>query len=491
MRHRFPPSRSQRVVQRFASTVEQVSVSRSGTTYKVAQAKGRGRYWEMDFRQFTGSGGGAVNGPLTHRLGVALQSVDDDDASVTHTGAWTAASAITSAYGSDYHFTDDPGAFVTWTTPAGSTSVAAHLLLVNNGGFGLPSIDGDNSLCNRCPTAQELVDGGTLPSTALIANGGDLDPATRLIDFYNSATLGDVPTLMADGLPEAAHEVRVDRTGHKRAANTSGEARIYSAGYMAGDDGTLITDTDAGIAALKTLQSSNSALEYAWQVLPSGATTSTLVGSVHGSEVQDSFDVFVDGAPVTLADGERVTGTTVVIEKATHLLHPQTGATHIATVDVTYTFDPNGFVVSHTMTPLVPMRIDLAYVHMFPVDADIFTRACSTGLSTPITLDNDDDLFYGAARAHAAWMWDPVSGCAVLVQVPNVVAETNSWQRSSPHFLDFQDRETGQQVSKVYVARVGNPATPENVVAGVPLGPFVARYQATLLDDAEAALATA
>lgn len=489
MRLRLPPDRTERILQLFLPrTAPLVSVKRAGTTYRLARAIADGRYAEWDLRPFIG--GGANNQLLTHRIGIAMLSVDQNDASVARSAGWTlGATTVTGSYGGSYNLTETVGAYEERTCPPGSESCGFRAIFTSNGGYAKVT----GVVANLLPTAQEEVDAGRLTSAALIANGGTLDPADRLLDLYSSDLERDRLVVIATGLsPSGTHVPRYTHTGYRNVGNTSGVSRLYTSGYMHGTSSTLISDAGAEIAALRVLQSTDSAADYAFQLLPSGASTSTLVGSVHTNEVQDSISFAVEGDTVVLADGDRETGASVVATRNTHLLHPETGGTHIADLETTFALTGRDLAVR--LAPfdwLVDTRVDLAYVHMFPLDAATFTRAHSLGLAAPITLDHDDNLFYGASRAGLGWMWDPDEGYAAALHVPNVVEETNNWARSAPHYMDFQDRGTGQLISKAYVARVGNPATPENVTAGTTWGPFEGRYMTTILGDAEALLAAA
>ena len=118
------------------------------------------------------------------RLGTI--TINDDAAGVSHSGTWTTGTNAV-AYGGTYHYSTEAGATIRCTCAATTTAVGIRSFKATNGGIGVAYIDNDTTLCTLLPTAQSLVDAGTLANTVLVANGGTLNPTDRIYDAYAAA----------------------------------------------------------------------------------------------------------------------------------------------------------------------------------------------------------------------------------------------------------------------------------------------------------------
>src|SRR5690606_7304340 len=138
-----------------------------------------------------------------------------------------------------------------------------------------------------------------------------------------------------------------------------------------------------------------SAWEYAHSIRPTGGSSFTFVGNIHGYEEQDSLTFTVDGASVTLSDGQTVLGNVLEITRETTLRHPDTGSTDLATVTTTYTLSGNGLRLRHTTEWAVGGTCTASYPAMFPVDRERFSKGMVNTLPTDLDVTAGDGTFKG------------------------------------------------------------------------------------------------
>jgi hypothetical protein len=482
------------VMSRFTLPVGSVVITRrSSTTYHLSWLVAPGQYVQLDMTQISALPGGNLVFQMNFmRGGVPMLSIDDTDASVVRSGTWNRPFNNTAAYGGSYGMSTSTGAHVTFTSPANSTSLGLRTVQAVNGGLAKVEINGDATLANLCKTAQQVVDDGTFANTILVANGGSLNPTDRVFDFYSPTSLFDSPVAVASGLAAGTHTLRLTVTGYKRSAAT--DVRVYDSGYSYATASTAITDSGALIFGTEQIQKTNSAFEFAWNVLPSGATTRTFIGRVHGYEIQDSFAVTVDGASQTMTDGQTILGSTIVLAQTTRLRHPDTGTTDIANISITYTMTRGGLRVETTTDWLVTASVGAGYPGMIPMDAS-FDRGNSTGRQTPVTLTAGDGSFKGAAKAHAGWLWQSAGKYAALLYSPKNPAPVVNWQYAPLRFLGFEDRAPvqGLRINKLYYTRQTGTGTSdrEDVVNGTRWTSDIIYRFAYFPGGANAALAAA
>lgn len=459
-----------RVLGRFRSLAAgDLALTRSGNDYSLCYGWGEGRYWQAWLRADSAEPGGYTLNQLRDQLEVVpMLSKDDTDASVVYAGGgWTGPNAQAATYGGTYTFSATTGATATWTTPAAVTRVGVRIVRATNGGLFKVSIDGDTTAANLLPTAQNVVDSGAYPSSILAVNGGTLAPGDRVLDSFGSATTYDNKIVLADNLTAAVHVVVLTVAGYTHTGGSA--ARGYLSGVSYALAGTTVSTALTELFSIATLNSSlGSAWEYALEVLPSGASTYTFLGNIHGYEVQDSLTFTVDGAAVTPADGSvRTPDNSIEVTRTSHLVHPETAATVIANIVTVYHLDWNGLRVDVQITWAATAGVQAAYV-MMPLNGSLssdqgFSRAdILTFGNGPIGLPGSADTYFGNVKSPAAWMWGGNYGA--LMWVPNVADWTNNWARST-NFLAVEDRNGN--TSKIYVGRIwhGTGQT-ESVAAG-------------------------
>lgn len=446
--------------------------------YKLFQRMGDEHYFTVTLDTPSGLPGAHLVHQITDMsVRVPCFSKDDLDVSgtggtIVFTGTWT--NSVNSGYYSGgAKQSSTTGDKMTYTTPdycVRAVLRAASQGSTGNGGYGLVKIDSDATRATCLLTAQDYVDNGLLVSTALVANGGTLNPTDRLIDF-GAGSIGDLAVGLADDLPPAVHTVEISVTGYKRA--TASAARVYIGGLGYGLATTKLADTDPALSAgsrgdllavawmCKPAQALD--YEYAYYLTPTGGTTATFVGNVHGYETEDSFSVAVDGQPVTLSASQRATGSQVVVTRVTRLHHPDIGAgvTDIATVTTTYTMDRRGLRIRHVDTHLMGGTAagtgGATYPAMLGVDGS-WLRGMTDSSPSPLTLTTNDDGYKIRSRASTAYIWQKNGPYAVALHIPDPQTSLNGWANAAPTtstapgFMSIQDR-TGGAAHKIYAVR--------------------------------------
>lgn len=466
-----------RVLDKFLTGGGGIMLGRVGTTYSFYRALAAGLYLRTDLVEDSAEPGGFTLKQLRGVSAVAaMLSKPYGDASVASSGTWTTGTNV-AAYNGGYVYSTAAGASKTFTTPAGVTSVGLRVpKITNGGGWYKVTIDGDATLADALPTAQEAVNLGMLLSTVLVANGGTLNPTDRVFDTYAPTTATndyDAKVGLAANLAPGVHTVVVTNTGYMRGSSTG--QRCYLAGFTYGTATSRPGDASSVIVPVAVLNSGlNSAWEHAEKFQPTGAATAAFVGNVHGWEAQDSFSIRVDDADTTLTDGQIVAANrSVQITRVSHFVNHENPTVTTANVEVIYTLGRFGLDIEDTITWAVPGTVSAAYA-MLPMEGAAsnvggvvrFTRGglldCPAG---PVTMvgASETDVYLGASKSAAAWMWGGKFGA--LLSMPAIEDYTEDWVRSAPH-TSIEDRNLAAsgRLSKIYMARTWSQA--EAVVAG-------------------------
>ena len=392
--------------------------------------------------------------------------VDETDASVTHTGTtyqWQNVTADSRAYGGGYRFTLTAGEYVNWTTPAGTVHVVASVVANINGGYGLVEIDGSKTAATSLPTAQDEVTAGRLTSTALVANGGTLNPTDRLLNFYSASSLWDDRRVLATGLATGAHTVRITCTGYKQ--GTAAAARIFSSGFGAAGYAATGTPTTT-TTTLFPQGSAYSAYEYAIDVESADGSQHDFVGNVHGYDKPSSVTVYVDGAPVDMTQvGADYSGSDVTIIRDSTISSPYlTG--DVATARVMYRLTRDGLEVRTRLTFAQACKLRGGYTAMYPV-ADALKRGVIVGQPGVLDLSKGTGGAAGGVRAYsqAAYVYDPASGVTACMWLPDLSGVGTYAATSTTQGGMFIEDRTGNVINKIYASFV-SPDVKRSVAAG-------------------------
>ena len=328
-----------------------------------------------------------------------------------------------------------------------------------------------------------------MASTALVANGGTLNPTDRVFDQY--AAIGAVDTLVmcAEGLTPGVHTLTLTCTGYKRAAATG--ARLYAAGFMYSTTTTTLSTSAIKLVKVADLETSGASVyEYARQYKPSGATANDFYGNGHGYDRQQSLTVLVDGASQSLSNNQIVAGSTsLVITRVSKLRHPDTSTTDIADVTTTYTLLPtNGLTIAHTTTWRVAGQMARDYPVMAPF-GELLNKATLRGAGSDYDMDNasgDATEEFGFVESLTGWAWDSDGHYAYVCSLPSA-AVVNNWQYSGATDALVQDR-TGASINKFYWTRSSVLASGETFAIN-DVWTSEANYRVAWLADANASLA--
>lgn len=241
---------------------------------------------------------------------------------------------------------------------------------------------------------------------------------------------------------------------------------------------------------LDTLMSINSAYEYAWNILPTGGTTSTFVGNVHGYEAPVSTTFYVDGVTPSLLNGQKIWGRCIEVVRVTKLRHPDTSTTDIADVTTLYRLTRDGLEIHHKETWNVQTVMAVGYSAMFPLVGATFTKGGMVGGATAdYALTGNDGTYYGKKRTDILYTWG--TNYAAGLYVPDLKASVNDWAYSNPNYGFIEDRDpASNDLTKLYFTRAGQVSNAETLTAGQVTRSH-AIYRLARLQDADLLLARA
>lgn len=474
--------------------------------YRMAIEIGDGKYWTMQLR---GVSGRDVKSLSKSDIRVPSKMVNWRDASWTFSsGAWSSSSQpyIGADLSGDKTFrqAQQIGNYVEWAVTDADLATWQIYAGPNQSIFSV-AVDGDNAAANKLPTAQEFVDNGTLDLTALVANGGTLEPNDRVIDGF-SATYVSANVDIADNLA-GTHTIRLTLTPYKNPSSTTPDPRMAVAcGYITSDAYSNLSDADVSLRKIADLNTMHSIYEYIGQFKPTGASNFVRMGNtMYNGDIQTGLTVKVDGTPVSLANGQMVVGEVEILRSST-LRHPEVdnSNTPIANITVSYKMLPNvGLDVSYDLEHLTDGQVNAFYSLMYPVNGN-FNKGSALCATQDFTMTNTNAVtsFSGGCKGDTAWMWDSNSGSAVLFEAKDADGTVNNWQNSGgdgPVIRDFannltvEDRgnDDGASFSKILLMRV----------AETDMGDFTESYsqgdiwsahgvyRAQVFDDVDAMLA--
>jgi hypothetical protein len=458
--------------------------------YKMQAQIGRGSWVTWTIGTVAGLPGSKT--PIPHQFNTIITeypvlSKDDLDASFAYTGAgWSILSGN--------HRTSTTGDYVDWTTPDNTTCVGWVPVRASNCGYALVSIDGSTTAANLLTTAQQEVDAGRLASTALVANGGTLNPTDRLFNCHSGSSALN-RTMIADGLAPAVHTVRFTCTGYKQGTSTDVRINVTSAYYGGGLITNPTTASVVWVLGRNIRQDSGSAFEYAYTMRSGGVEH--WIGNIHGYEAESAFSVEVDGTPQTMTDGQILSGTEIQFHSTRNMYHSNVGAgaTIVGTAVVAYTFTQNGLHIEHTTTWATTLSPRTAYPAMFPVsehDADVryetFWRGSGSDIAADVALASGDDSRDSMAHSGTVWLWSPGGQMVAAVRHDDVETALQNFTYSETDDVFIQDRASAApRINKVYFT-LNSDVDPDNmpdVVNGTEWWSGAA-YRLAIVADADA-----
>lgn len=445
---------------------------------RIFQSLGDELLWGVDMTKPSGLPGAPSPTPM--QLGQSalyrpmLRSADP----FTRTGTWSSATSQSAAPGGEYRYSTVAGDFYEATIPPGTVCVGWDGPVLNNGGMLRVTLS-DGLVADGLPTAQELVNRGTLAAL------GTLAPTDRILDLYSGSSAPSNTFDYARHWLVASNESLGGKTIRFTVLAETNISTVANRGYVAKDGLTYATtSTNRGTIGAKLRPTKRILSQYgsAWE----GATSLTIgastvfIRNVHGYEDEDTFIVEVDGQPASTTIGDLQWAKRIVVTRDTSLRHPgaDSGATDIASVRTTYTMSELGLDVAHKTRWLQAATIVRDYPVMFPTDGNIY-RFGRIG-SQSYDLSVNGGLFNGQVPAEAVGVFDDRDGVICRVNLLDTALTVGDWAQSAPTYAAIEDRvptPNNGNLSKIYMARVGVDS-PAAVVAG-DLNHSAARYSVT------------
>lgn len=474
--------------------------------YKMMRHLGAQRWEQIDLRRYAGFA--PTWTPTVHqlhhrRITMPVLSHPVTHSTVTRSGTGWRGPGMelpnADAHGGVYDRTSIAGDYIEITV-SGASRVGLHYCTAQLGGYGVVTIDGDPTRADLLPTAQNEVDGGRLAASALTTGGGTLNPTDRLMEYYTSgATAYGVSRLVSSTMTGTETVVRVTATGYARTGATG--AQIFSTGWGYGSK--AVTHETAGIDwmtetnILSTfihgaapVAANNSAYEPVYRFTPTGGSQAVFLGNVHGYETETGLALAVDGAPVTLAVGEMLTGSSVEVTRASTLHHPEVGggATVVATVSNSYRITARGLDLAHRVQWATAGAVNASYL-MLPVNGARFTHAGMT-IGADLNPTASAGGTVGHRKAGTVYLWSPGGPYATAIHTPDVAEAVADWAYTGPQMTYVEDRtKASGDMHKVYITRA-SAGTPEPVTVGKIMRARVL-YATQRLADAALVLARA
>lgn len=417
-------------------------------TYWPYVSVGNGKYACYQLTRLSSS----ANAPHelnTLQIRTIANVIDDADSTFTYSGSAWATTANGNSWGGSYHRSNTFGNTATWTSSINATLVGIRTFIATNGGIGKVSIDGDSTKANLLPTAQMLVTSGSLTASALISNGGFLNPTDRVFNCYTSSGGGDNDIIFSDTLSNTPHICQIFVTG--LATSGSSDQRVYLTARYEGNSSltssNFITSSLSGSRLILVRQSDvindnlTSAFEYAGQFKPSGSTNYIWVGNWHGNDNEMSFSIAVDTntSSFTNYQSYRSTGS-LQISRISSLYHPEinTGSLSIGTTNLLYSISPNqGLKVNYNITHLRAGSVNTFYLGMLPTNLN---KGSTVGYPTDVILNKNDGSHNVESKSDSAYMWDFSGSSAAMITYPTIDNITYKWAYDVNDFCWIEDR---------------------------------------------------
>lgn len=345
--------------------------------------------------------------------------------SCTRSGSWTI-NAAAANYSGYYCRASATGAYIETTTPAGVTEIGIMSTVNANCGIQVVSIDGDNKLANLLPTAQQLVDDGSIANTCLVANGGTLNPTDRIFDLTDPLNTGGLNFLspsanirikVASGLTAGAHTIRVTNTGYLPAGASTAYLRIN--GFYFDDPAALLSNFPVSILGYETTDidiiSTDSDNNFAFSFKPTAASGYEWIGH-SGSCFNTSVSLYVDDVLTELpAAGASVNGSEIKIVVVGEGFHSEQVEKVLDFTQI-FTFNPSTqLTVESSFTWLTAGNIS-GYGYQLAATSSM-NKGSILEATEDYTLNSDDETANGNIAGSAAYIWDADGEMGIMLSV--------------------------------------------------------------------------
>lgn len=435
-------------------------------SWTLRQHVGDGLYFTTQFTTFNGI---SVGDPALKIERVLLQEqwrcVNDQTTPAVAESGILGKSDATSAFGGRNISSSSAGSYLEATF--GECTSLGLLSYTNSTGLAKVEIDGDATLADLLPTAQELVTSGDFASTILVANGGTLNPTDRVWygkgNTANVARIGE-PTKMFSylevftrSLSEGEHTVRVTFTGYQNAVSDSAAAYCHClvargpsiSADSSGDTLNMYLTTEAIATTIRPVW------DLSYNTTPTGASGAEWMGHSGSEVINVAPKLQVDGVDATLSVDEEAFGaTSVAIIMTNGLRHSEidSGSTDIGVIVYAYAMEPTtGLTITHTIT-WASAGTTVGYPGMMSVDAAQFDKYQILGSgAAAVALAGNTGSNFLATDSQAAYCWKAGERYAMLFHVPNL-ADVDDYDDGTMFWYDFNGNW-----KKVYAQRFSSP----------------------------------
>jgi hypothetical protein len=409
---------------------------------------GSSRIWAMNFLKLNGldedTAAMKVVGHYVQRVSLAIGQATTP--AYTTSGTWGTSTTVAS-YSGKASYSKTANSYIqhefTGVTRLGSATFGGG----TNYGLVLVSIDGDKTLADLLPTAQDLVTAGTYADTILVANGGTLNPTDRVWDTYNLSNnirrpgapsvnppLGAMQWF-TESLASGTHTLRLTITGYKRAAST--DAYAYICMVVGGSDSYATSATSLNF--YETVQNIATTIRPIWDLsyntLPDGEASYEWMGHDDSETVDDTPVLNVDGVGAALVSGTELFGSVVEIVLVNKLIHSGV-AGPIGSISYSHSLSNAGYAISHTLTWGVA-GLTNGYPFMMSLDSAQFDRF-NTSDNTAIELPGTTGGNYVNSAGKTAWAWDNDGYVVATLHIPDL-ASVDNWANITTSKLWWYD----------------------------------------------------
>lgn len=428
--------------------------SGTDTTWTLFQHVGSRLYWRCNFH----TANPAVGQERMNQYGMWLSEyyrgyTQNSTPALTKNG-FTLYSAG-NYLGGGYHRSTITGEYLQLVTGSGCSYIAGACAPSFPGWLFIVTIDGDNTRADLLPTAQDLVNAGTVAATALVANGGNLNPTDRIWDTYNltsntgTGNLSGHIDIFTRSLTAGIHTVRVTVTGQKNVAAGAQFNGICL--LMAGGPGYAgATGIGTATSVWYDIQSlsfgavlndvgSPQVEDVSWSFQPTGATAKEWCGHSGSLKTRTAPTITVDGVAVVPVHATTYPGSEIILRTFNNILHTETGIVSQGTWDAAYTLNKsNGLTISHT-TSWGNTGVATSYPCMMDTLHASFDRYTCLGVvgSGDLVL-NDDSANYNTSD-QAGYAWKNGGYIAKMMQIPVLALTVDNWADAPTNRLWWAD----------------------------------------------------
>lgn len=431
---RVIPGRIKRtpLISLFTGPGDDVAVARydysgSLTEYWLHQHLGRGMYWSLRTERSVWASTedyARLDQALVQRIVRWFNKVSTPAATFSAGWGESAVPGLAGYMGGYVYYVSGAGEYAQIVMPAGATWLGIEYNQGANAGLGKITIDGDATLADLLPTAQDVVTSGAYANTILVANGGTLNPTDRVIDFYTGAAYCPYLT---KSLSTASHTVRLTSTGYKRAASSGINLLLhcfygYGPNYCKTSNANYWMLLEPG----QTIMAAALVWEISWNIVPTGGVTQWWVGH-SGSLKYISLAITVNGATVTPTNGQTFSGTEIkfITQQSVRATEINGGATQLGLLNLTYTMNATtGLTIDHDLTWSSGGSLYPSFPCMCATD-EIFDRVRADGEPVAVLTDNDDSAKADTSK-YVLFSWD-YNGYAAIAFSPDPDLACGRW----------------------------------------------------------------